>query len=79
MISMIKDFDIQNLLVDQNTQNPLPITEEEVMADIYTLNINIFSAQNLKLLRTARKSLLMVYRYYFDDEIDKKAVINLQA
>ena len=79
MISMIKDFDIQNLLVDQNTQNPLPITEEEVMADIYTLNINIFSAQNLKLLRTARKSLMMVYRYYFDDEIDKKAVINLQA
>lgn len=79
MISMIKDFDIQSLLVDQNTQNPLPITEEEVMADIYTLNINIFSAQNLKLLRTARKSLMMVYRYYFDDEIDKKAVINLQA
>ena len=79
MISMIQEFDIQNLLIDKNTQNPLPITEEEVMADIYNQNINIFSTQNLKLLRTARKSLMMVYRYYFNDEIDKNVVINLQA
>ena len=49
------------------------------MAEIDKLNLNVFTLQNLKLIKVAKKSLLIVYKYYYNDEIDKHKKSSFQT